>query len=294
MRDAALALAGDQLTLAILRGRPAGALRFRAADGEVDGARVPIVLPRLALADTCPERFQQLAERIDARGDDPRVLLEPWLTGPADLWQPNLAAARSLTHASPLLSVPIGLSLRAFGFPPELLQDHSAAQLAELAQSGELSELIESGAICGPAGEFDVDTLVCERACGRKSAIDKAPYEHVGLALRYDVLGDRDLESRCPSAGTAAGTAELQRLDRQADVRKAERQLRAVRKRLADFGVLPWVCWREDGGVVPRGWESSSRVVDAIGMWQRQAVDLRRCVVVLQALARCRQRRGAA
>ena len=258
----ALALVGDFVSLAQLRGKPRGATWFRAADTQVGERRLPILFPRLCGGDEPDDAFAELVDRLLVSGDErgATLLVPRRVTTPADLWQPRIADVKDPSR---------------IGSPSTL-----AVPMHVLIGHGEGDERT--------GGLFDG-----KRDRGRNTTFDNDPYGWVGRVVAYDVLGHRGDASPAPDLRQVSDTAASAANNRihgaeQANAKHGQRGRHQARIRLSAERVLPWACWPNQA--LPHDWVGSPELQHALQEWRDQASGVARRAGIVEAALNARRR----
>lgn len=258
----ALAVLGDFVSLAPLRGQPWGVTWFRAADASVGERRLPILFPRLCGHGEPDDAFAELVDRLLASGDErgATLLVPRRVRTPGDLWHPRIADIKDPSR---------------IGSPAAL-----EVPMHVLIGRGDGDER--------KGGLFDG-----KRDRGCNAIFDNDPYGWVGRAVSYDVLGHREASpapdfSRCPDRNAAFRALELFRRVEQANAKNGQRGRRQARGRLAQERVIPWVCW--PGQDLPHGWAESLELEQALQEWCDQADGVVRRAGIVEAALSARRR----
>lgn len=117
-----------------------------------------------------------------------------------------------------------------------------------------------------------------KRDRGRTSVVNDDPFGWVGATVAYDVLGERAHGAEFLVGSAAA--QDLQNSAQSAEAKRAQRHRRETRKRLAEAGVIPWVCWPECD--LPHGWLESVDLLHALERWRGQASGIRRSARIVE------------
>jgi hypothetical protein len=259
--NAALAVLGDFLSLAQLRGKPYGATWFRAADTEVGERRLPILFPRLCGHDEPDDAFAELVDRLLVSGDErgATLLVPRRVTTPADLWHPRIADVKDPSR---------------IGSPSTL-----AVPMHVLIGHGEGDERT--------GGLFDG-----KRDRGRNAIFDKDHYGWVGRVVAYDVLGHRDASPatdlrQIDDAAAFAANSRIHGAE-QANAKHGQRGRHQARTRLSGERVLPWACWPNQD--LPHDWVGSPELQQAVQEWRDQASGVVRRAGIVEAALNARRR----
>jgi len=257
----ALAVLGDFVSLAQLRGKPRGATWFRAADAQAGERRLPILFPRLCGRDEPDDAFAELVDRLLLSGDErgATLLVPRPVTTPADLWHPRIADVKDPSR--------IG-SPSTLAVPMHILIGH-----------GEGDERT--------GGLFDG-----KRDRGRNAIFDNDPYGWVERVVACDVLPHRDASPATDlrQVNDAAASAAVNRVHgaEQANAKRGQRGRHQARIRLSGERVLPWACWPNQD--LPHDWVGSPELQQGLQEWRDQACGVVRRAGIVEAALNARRR----